>query len=408
VYEGDSTLGVLMSPGVNTRLRLRIQPAITISPAARRRHEQWLRELTAMPTAAGREDRVIAWVRRWAVARPELALRRDRAGNLILTRGGRSAKARPIFITAHLDHPAFVVRRRLDERTVELEFRGGVHEPYFRNARLEIFDQRDRAHRATITSLESTAQPFKRVTARLARPGGASIMPGDVGRWAFPGRLPRIARGLLHAHACDDLAGVAAALAAFDCLQHERRANVGLLLTRAEEIGFVGAIAACKIGSVPKSSRLICLENSRSFADSPIGGGPILRVGDKASVFSPDLTNRLGAILAEHAKATPRFRWQRKLMPGGTCEATVFATYGHESTCLCLPLGNYHNMADIDSVLAGRKRARVAPEFISIDDFHGLVEMLMVCCAQMDSAKVPPLRTRLDGLLKKHRAIVGM
>ena len=42
-------------------------------------------------------------------------------------------------------------------------------------------------------------------------------------------------------------------------------------------------------------------------------------------------------------------------MPGGACEATAFSAYGYESTCLCLPLGNYHNMHDID-VVAGRRK----------------------------------------------------
>ncbi|MEZ6210536.1 MAG: hypothetical protein R3B46_04715 [Phycisphaerales bacterium] len=31
--------------------------------------EQWLLELTSIPTAAGREDRVIAWIREWVGGR---------------------------------------------------------------------------------------------------------------------------------------------------------------------------------------------------------------------------------------------------------------------------------------------------------------------------------------------------
>ena len=216
-------------------------------------------------------------------------------------------------------------------------------------------------------------------------------------------------KGLLHTNACDDLAAVAAALAVLDVV-HRRKGfeHVGVLLTVAEEIGFVGAIAACMLRTVPKSSRLICLENSRSFAESPIGGGPILRVGDRISVFEPTLTNALSAIMLNHSKKDPNFKWQRKLMPGGACEATAFATYGFQSTCVCLPLGNYHNMCDIDAVREGRKAAKVGREYIAVDDFHGLIELLLICSAQLDENKLEPLRDRLDGLLAKHRKLIGL
>lgn len=378
-------------------------------------------ELTALPTAAGHEDRVIDWIENWVKPRRRLKLARDRAGNLIITarsrkrprprnsRKGRAA-SKPIFITAHLDHPAFVVRSVSDDGTIELEFRGGVHDPYFDDSAVEIFDQRGGVHRATIAALDSAAKPFKVATARLHQPTDR-LAPGDVARWSFSGADAdqRIDNGNLYTPACDDLAAVAAALAALDLIsRNDESGNVGVLFTRAEEIGFIGAIAACKLKAVPKAARLLCLENSRSFAESPIGGGPIVRVGDRASVFSPKLTNRVSDIMAEHAKSDPQFKWQRKLMPGGACEATAFAAYGYESTCLCLPLGNYHNMTDIDGVLAGKRPAKVGPEFISLEDFHGLVEMLVVICTQMDSAQIAPPRQRMDKLLRMHKEIVGL
>lgn len=405
-----------------------------IRQSQRAQHEQWLRELTAIPTAAGHEQRIVKWVGNWVKRRPKrrpkLELQQDKAGNLLIAPRGRGTNARsrkgrrarvsrqgggdPLYITAHLDHPAFVVRHIAGPQLIELEFRGGVSEPYFHDAAIEIFDAADRAHEARIIHVDSQAKPFRRVGARLGK-ATRTIAPGDIGRWILEDHtsLPTIEHGLLHTHACDDLAAVVAALAALDVIIRQRSrapANIGVLLTRAEEVGFIGAIAACKQRSIPKSARLICLENSRSFAESPIGGGPILRVGDKMSVFEPTLTNRIGAIIAEHAKAHPQFKWQRKLMPGGTCEATTFSAFGHQSTCLCLPLGNYHNMIDIDGVAAdgsagARRPARVGPEFISISDFHGLVEMLVVIAQQIDSAKTPSLRTWMDESFKE-RAFV--
>jgi endoglucanase len=379
---------------------------MTASDAARRRHEQWLLELTALPTAAGCEGRVIDWVRAWVARRKDLRLRADRAGNLVITTTPRPA-GRPVFFTAHLDHPAFVVREPPRGRDVELEFRGGVHDPYFDDAQIEIFDAAGCAHPARITGLDSRANPFKHATARLTRNANA-IAPGDVGRWRFRGTVPRISRGRLHTHACDDLAAAVAALAALDRLRRRRTGPpVGVLFTRAEEVGFIGAIEACRLRTVPRTSRLVCLENSRSFAESPIGAGPILRVGDRLSVFEPRLTNRLGGLFTAHASRQPSFRWQRKLMAGGACEATAFAAYGYESTCLCLPLGNYHNMTEIDAVLAGHRPAKVGPECISLDDFHGLVEMLMICARDVDDAAAADIADRLEHLRRERGHVLA-
>ncbi len=381
-------------------------------------HQRWLKEITAIPTAAGHEGRVIAWIRSWVRKRKNLKLSQDEAGNLVLTQAASTAKARgtkandktvkPLFITAHLDHPAFVVHEIVDEKTIELEFRGGVNDPYFENAKIEIFDSRDGIHPAKVMKLDSKAKPFKRVTAKLVEATNA-IAPGDIGRWVFEknGCDPHMNGGLLYTPACDDLAAVAAALAVMDILRGKPEcAHVGALFTRAEEVGFIGAIAAARGKTVPKDARLICLENSRSYAESPIGDGPIVRVGDKSSVFEPNLTNQISMLMAEHHKAHPEFKWQRKLMPGGTCEATTFSAYGYQSTCICLPLGNYHNMTCIDAVLAGRRPAKVAPEFIATGDFHGLIEMLVVCAQKLDSMDVPTIRKRMEELWKKNKGVL--
>ncbi len=386
------------------------------SAADRRRHEKIVLELTSLPTAAGREFRVQAYLDRWlGERRRTLDWKRDADGNLLVTRKTRSRRRggpAPLLITAHLDHPAFVVAKVVDERTVEAEFRGGVHDPYFEDARLEFHDAEDQIVHGRITELRKPDDtcPFKTVTVRLSRrhPG---LAPGDVGRWSFPdakitGRGPK---RLLKTHACDDLAAAAAALCAFDRIRTRKgQEHVGLLFTVAEEVGFVGAIGAATNGLVPKNARLVCLENSRSFPESPIHGGPIVRVGDRLTVFSPDLTNDISAVCTQHAATRTAFRWQRKLMPGGACEATAFASFGFASTCLCLPLGNYHNMQDIDGVQAGGRPAKVGQEFIGIDDYHGLVEMLELVADRLDASASAAggLPKRLRALRKNHAFVL--
>ena len=106
-----------------------------------------------------------------------------------------------------------------------------------------------------------------------------------------------------------------------------------------------------------------------------------------------------------YAKANPGFMTQRKLMPGGACEASAFAAYGYEATCVCLPMGNYHNMVDIDGVLAGKRPARVGPEHISIADFHGMVELLVHFAKQLDGTGTPAL---LETMERLHRRLGRM
>ncbi len=392
----------------------------SVNAVARRTHESWLLELSSIPTAAGREDRVIEWILGWVRKRKtRMAVVVDAVGNLLIHQGpithrpGRAATHRPLLITAHLDHPAFVIRETIDRRTVELEFRGGVHDPYFTDAALEIIDSSDESRTARVVSLDSTAKPYKLVRA-VVKGGVKGLDRGDIARWKLPkprfttaptgqGRRAR----LLKTHACDDLAAAAAALAMFDVVAGRKGyEHVGLLLTVAEEVGFVGAIATARSGTIPADARLVCLENSRSFAESPIGGGAILRVGDRITVFSPELTNRLSALYLERQKKDPSFKFQRKLMAGGACEATAFAAYGYESTCLCLPLGNYHNMADIDGVLAGTRAAKVGPEFIAVDDFHGLVDMLLVTATELDTLTATPVRDRMEQIFAEQKGVL--
>ncbi|MCE9619838.1 MAG: hypothetical protein K8R92_08005 [Planctomycetes bacterium] len=373
------------------------------------RERRQLLQLTSLPTAAGREEAVVAFIEAWISKKSaKLVVKRDDGGNILVMQRAFRKSRRPLLITAHLDHPAFVLRRVINERELELEFRGGVHEPYFKNASIEVIDRKGKRHHAMVTGRLKGTHVFPRYSARLRR-AAPTLVPGDIARWRLP--KSRIAGGMLHTNACDDLAAAAAAMVTLDRLLKSGKApHVGLLFTRAEEVGFIGALHSIRSRLVPRRAWLLCLENSRSFPhDSPIGGGAILRVGDRASVFSPRLTNALSLIYAEAKKADPDFKYQRKLMPGGACEATAFSAHGFESTCLCLPLGNYHNMQDIDGVLKGKAKARVGQEIIALDDFAGLIAMLELAATRLkddDEGTGIPL-PQLDALYRKRKFVLA-
>lgn len=384
-------------------------------------HEQWLLEITAIPTAAGREHRVADWIRTWTNARPHLQLIPDPHGNLTIQRKDATTARQPLYITAHLDHPAFVIESIADN-TLNLTFRGGVLDPYFNNAPIVLYTQADQPVRATITATTPPAKGLdapnwlRTATAEIKDTQlAAELAPGDIGRWDLPD--PEITndsgKRLVYTHACDDLAAVAAALAAYDTIsKNDNAQHVRILFTLAEEVGFVGAIAACQSHTMPTGSSAILLENSRSFDDSPIGGGPIIRVGDRASTFSHTLTSMMttsAEALEKALKDDPLpFKWQRKLMPGGVCEAACYQAFGYDASCLCFPLGNYHNMADLQAVQDEDQdaiaNARAGREHISMSDYHNLIRLLIEIATNAPEA--PAARDTMDKLYAQRATIL--
>lgn len=367
------------------------------------RYEKWLLELTQLPTAAGCEQHVTDWVRSWARRRKGVTLNADRFGNLLLERRGSRSK-RPIIFTAHMDHPAFVVTEQMEDRRVRAEFRGGVFDAYFVGSKVRLHPREGLASVGVIKKLEPARSDRGDRSVVVVFRSRVNAAPGDIMTWHIGSA--RIQGDQLRAPACDDLAGVAAALAAFDVLGPSSRRlglDVRVLLTRAEEIGFVGAIAMCKTQFVPRASRLITLEMSKSFPrHSPIGGGPIVRVGDRMSSFDPDLTYRICRIAERIEQNDDAFTWQRKLMPGGTCEASAYQAYGYAATCLCLALGNYHNMT------GSSRGGRIARETISLDDYYGLIRLLAAVGKTLDDPhQSPSLRQRLEGIYAERRHVLA-
>ncbi len=148
------------------------------------------------------------------------------------------------------------------------------------------------------------------------------------------------------------------------------RSPVAVLFTRAEEEGFIGCIATCEHKTLLRGSdRVIAIECSSEQPAAPRGNGVIIRVGDRASVFNSALTYFLGQQADELKKLDRIFKYQRALMPGGVCEATVYDIYGYTAASLCVALGNYHNM-DV-------KRGKIGPEYIDAADWRNMVKMFV-------------------------------
>ena len=125
----------------------------------------------------------------------------------------------------------------------------------------------------------------------------------------------------------------------------------------------------------------------------------MIRVGDAITVFDAELTNRIaGAVVAEGLVH------QRKLMDGGSCEATAFGVYGYRATGLCLPLGNWHNRGNLDEFEAGTGEPVPKMEEIALDDYHGLIDLLDVAATAVH--RHDGLRDRLDALHEETKHVL--
>lgn len=353
-------------------------------------HRLVLEQMLAAPTAPFHEQAVVGVVRQWA-QRAGVDLRLDRAGNVVLELG-RGTQPKWV-LTAHIDHPGFIVRE-CRAGSVTAEFLGSVRKDFFIGSRVRFFGEAGEVGGRVTAVTDAKAGGFMQVRVKLdAR---AKLPASTVGMWDFPSM--RVRGNRLSGRGCDDVAGAAALLCALEDLAESSRAGRSVprvmgLLTRAEEVGFIGAMGACQRDTIPRKSLVVGIETSKAQAAAPLGGGVVVRVGDAARTFEPALTAHVTAIAAALRKADGDFHFTRQLMPGGTCESTAYQMYGLRATALCVPLGNYHNMG-----AAGK----IAPEQIDLRDFASLVKLLVAIASDDGNTErtEDALRKRLRELLQ--------
>ena len=300
-----------------------------------------VRRILARPTAPFHEDAVRAEIRALLSDCPHVKLTEDGFGNLLALY--QRGKAAPRFaFAAHMDHPAYVGRG----------FLGGVPEIY-----------------------------------RRKKPATKKFGPFRM--WDLP--ACEVRAGRIYSRACDDLVGCACIVAMLRELEHSgAKCAAWGLFTRAEEVGFIGAIHLAKSGRLPKSVTVVSLETSSVKGGKvKIGAGPIVRVGDRTSIFDSGAT----ALIGDVAKAA-KLPHQRALMQGGTCEATAYALYGYRTAAMCVALGNYHNCAP---------RERIGPEYVSVEDAVGMARLCVEVTKAGGTDALAALRKRLEKRYADHR-----
>ncbi|OOZ39670.1 hypothetical protein BOW53_10675 [Solemya pervernicosa gill symbiont] len=311
----------------------------------------------------------------------------DRHGNIIVGVENKAAylalvqeqSSEPLrLFIAHMDHPGFHVTRRLSAERVAVKWYGGSPIKHLNNARVWVCDGygEQRFGKLQKAKLHKSGRVLERAEVQLEEP----LIRGTKVKSLYGGlafRAPFWKRGSrIYTRAADDLVGVFSILETAKRLFKSRTKKsppfIGLL-TRAEEVGFVGAVNHLELGWLKGPARpllAVSLEASRTLPGAEIGKGPVVRLGDRRTVFSSSELKVLSD-LAE--KLLPK-RHQRKLMDGGACEASATTAWGIPTVGMSIPLGNYHNQG-FEGGDDCKHPEGPAPEFVDILDIEGLVTL---------------------------------
>ena len=346
-----------------------------------------LLDLLHQPTAPFREQRVVNFVTTF-LRDSEIPHFLDPIGNVVVGCASareyrRLLRARfpdPLrLFVAHMDHPGFHGSRWLAGDRLRVRWHGGAPTRRLRGTRVWIADAVDKQYdghlirtklRRDGRTIDTAEVKFSQTFAK-PRPEPATLHGG----LRFRAPVWRAGKRL-YTQVADDLIGVFAILmTAIQAhrLRGQARASFIGLLTRAEEVGFVGAIGHFGLGWLANASRpVVCvsLETSRTLPNAIIGRGPVVRLGDRRTVFDPDALN----VLTQVAQRELPHRHQRRIMDGGACEATAATAYGLAAVGISVPLGNYHNQG-FEGGPDCRGPNAPAPEFVHIDDVNGLLRL---------------------------------
>lgn len=346
------------------------------------------RHLTSVPTAPFHETSVSRKALGWIHENigPRAKVRRVRGGIIVSYRGAGNGPA--LCLAAHLDHPAFELVK-VSKTGATARLRGGLPPHLLPGAAVEAF-----------AGVPKDNRPLARgvIGPRPKKDGGLWTIS-----WSAPpaGRakpdfavlsLPpcEVKDGWLLSRSVDDLLGCAIGLEAMRRLAKTRaKVNLTVLLNRAEEVGFVGALDMIRSGALSPLDSYLSIESSRELPGSRPGRGPTIRLGDKATAFDPNLT----ALLDDAAGALRKrgTKVQRLRLTGGTCEATAYLAFGLEAGGVAIPLVNYHN---------GWGAAAVAPEKVRLSDVEDGVDLIAEAARRFGAAMLRgALRARLE---KRH------
>jgi endoglucanase len=294
------------------------------------------KDFLAIPTAPFREHQIRAYIKDFCEKR-NCTTNTDKYGNLSVFYKDNSAPQ--LSFVVHMDHPGFIASEQTIENTCSAYFYGVWSPEEFSAAPILFFPDHLPPVHATATKWE---KDFKARAWKATLTTSGIINKGDIGMWDFPPF--KIGTKFLHSRNCDDSIGCILLLMLIDhCNQNNICTPFSVLFTCAEEAGLYGTKFICQQKSINYENVIISIETSKELPIAKIHDGVIIRVGDAHSIFTPSVTDTIITVAKSLKANNPEFSFQRKLMDGGVCEASIFSQFDYKTGALSIPLGNYHN-----------------------------------------------------------------
>ncbi len=328
--------------------------------------------------------------------------RLDRYGNI---HAGDLKSRQPVVFAAHLDHPGFSFTAA-GKRVETLRWWGSVRKEYFPKSRVRVYPYDERElKRLRSQAIEGTIRSVHTEKGTI-RPNSATAVFDEplekgrtyIGNWAL--MELKMAGGWVESIRIDDLVGSACIAELLTRLRGQP--HVRAMFTRAEEDGFHGALAGARF--IPEKALIVSVETSSERAGAVPGKGPIVRLGDASSVFDPYWTRLLDETASALAKTDPSFYYQKRVMDGGSCEATAFLALGFRATGVAVSLVNYHNMG----------KRKLAAEKIAKSDTEQLLQLMEAFARNYHGGKGEPVlvkrireRVKVSSRLLDTRVIPG-
>jgi endoglucanase len=354
-------------------------------------------EIFECPTAPFREGWVLEKIR-LELMRLRVPYVEDKFGNIISgvkTLKGLSQKTSMVGLIAHTDHPGFHLTEQVAKNTWKARWLGGGPGHHMKGSWVRIHhpllpDQSIRGKIVKSQGLGKDKRGCDWIWIQVKESQSDFLDTQCFGQFDYPGFYLRGKR--IFTRAADDLAGLVTILATYERLPRPLRKHLLGIFTRAEEVGFRGALGVLYQKYLPRQGRYISLEASRTLPGARLGKGPVIRLGDRRSLFDSSTIWYLDRASQELQKQK-KLRFQRRIMDGGTCEATPFNLHGLKTAGLAVPLGNYHNQG----------KNKPGPEYIDTRDLQAQVELCCEFLKQFLNQKDPDLqldKTLLEGFKK--------
>ncbi|MEE3234523.1 MAG: hypothetical protein VX294_10180 [Candidatus Latescibacterota bacterium] len=336
--------------------------------------EDVAKPIVKQPTVPFSEGFPISSIYRFLKDHPKLKHTKDVYGNIFVKYDGTTSSKFPrTILTAHLDHPGFRWIEDIDSKTSLFGIYGGINKNLLINQPVRVYnplsENSRRSIRGTINKVHNFNNSRSNVEVSFPLKTNKKHLKNsfcclDITPWRLYGDR-------LHARACDDLVGVGVALTTIAKLALSNEPiKAGILLTRAEEVGFAGILGTLNENYLSKKDIYVNIECSSIRAGAILGEGPIIRVGDRITVFDPDVSSALTYCADNIQQKNRTFSFQRKLMDGGACEATPLVRAGFQTGAVAIPLDNYHNDGG----------TKLKAEIVDLRDVNNLIVLLTTFC----------------------------